>query len=77
MIIVHFKCVCITKEASCAVRFRRTGEDLMDWMKAVQMSIGEAHNILSPKCRSLTMEYAKFSAPENAPGLGMKPELHS
>lgn len=77
MMKVLFKCKCITEDASVEVRFREQDEDIADWMHEVQTALGEAHRLMSPRCYETRMEYAKFFAPENAPGIGMKPEFNS
>lgn len=77
MVVIAYKCACMPVEASITVRYRRTDEDVTEWMEMVQAALGVDHQLRSPLCMRTAVEYAKIPAPENAPFIGGKPELHS
>lgn len=60
---VRYKCGCQDAERTVQVQERRTGEDVLDFMRRVQLAIGADHRKTSPLCMSNTMEYAKVPAP--------------
>lgn len=73
---VVYKCTCMISEATVQVPFRRDDQDVAAWMEVVTARLAADHRSRSPLCRLTTMEYAKVPAPESAPFLGGKPQLH-
>jgi len=72
MIEVKYKCGCQKAERSVYVQSRQPNQDAGLWMKLfVQEAISSDHRIVSPNCRSPTVEYAKIFIPDGVKGVGM------
>lgn len=76
MIAIFYKCRCMKEEATVEMVHRKSGEDVVDWMRKVQEVVGADHFKRSPLCMATKMEYAKIPAPENAPFIGGKPVVN-
>lgn len=70
---VRYRCHCMDAEVTVRVRARTEGEDIIDWMRMVQVNVGADHSFRSPRCTATNMIYLKVPAPENAPFIGGKP----
>lgn len=78
MIEVRYKCICLLSEVSVRVPYRREADDVVRWMEdVVAAAISRDHHQRQPLCTQTKMEYVKIPAPENAPFIGGKPEMHS
>lgn len=75
MITIRYKCSCMLEEGSFVVRYRRSDEDVVDWMEdALNDALSRDHRRRSPLCMATKTEYAIIPAPENATGgIGTKP----
>ena len=66
-----YKCECMNGERTVFVAHRHAGEDIVKWMQnIVTPAVTDDHKIVSPKCKSTTMEYVKLPLNER-PGIGM------
>jgi len=70
---VTYKCACMPAEVTIYAPYRRSDQDVVEWMAVVQEIISIDHRLRSPTCMRTAMEYAKIPMPENAPRLGDRP----
>lgn len=54
------KCKCMKEEFKVHMRERLPDEDIQDYMLRVQRAVDVAHNNLSPRCTSTTLDYLKM-----------------
>lgn len=69
----QFECsaTCRCKEFSFRVRYREKDEDIIEWMKLVQIEMGKAHSKESPLCQSSSCDL-KLPMPAGTHGVGMR-----